>query len=271
VSSKGIYSALSGAMAQSQSLDTIANNIANVNTSGFKKDRQLFNEYLTANEKMPDTIQAPKIPATTQSFYDMNGGDRAYVDAKGSYTDHSQGSLRGTNGVLDVAIEGRGFLEVATPNGVKFTRNGNLKIDSQGRLVTSEGHPVLREGAGGGDASTRAIQVGTNSNITISYSGEIYQSDEMVGRLSVVDFNNHDVLQKQGNSLYGLKPNYNAAPSPAADFKIHQGFIEMSNVNVIDEMTSLIQASRVFETNQEVIKAFDQMDQRLVNDVPRTR
>jgi flagellar basal-body rod protein FlgG len=86
-----------------------------------------------------------------------------------------------------------------------------------------------------------------------------------------VEFNNPDALQKQGSSLYNLKPNFAAQPVPANEFKVHQGFLELSNVNVIDEMTDLIMSSRLFESNQEVIKAFDQMDSRLVNDVPRTR
>lgn len=270
LSSKGIYSALSGAVAQNEKLDTIANNIANVNTAGFKKDRQVFNEYLSANEKPPDVLQVPRIPASVESFYDMQGGDRAYVNAQGSYTDHTQGVLKNTGGPLDLAIEGRGFLEVSTPNGIRFSRNGALKVDGEGRLVTRDGYPVLKEGAGA-DAASRAIRVSSTRNITISFNGDVYDGDQLAGRLAVVDFNNLDALQKQGSSLYGIKPLYNAAPLPANDFKIHQGFVEMSNVNVIDEMTDMIQTTRAMEANQQLIKAFDQIDSRLVNDVPRTR
>lgn len=270
MSSKGIYSALSGAIAQSQKMDTIANNIANVNTTGFKKDKQVFNEYLSANEKPPDVLQVPRVPASIESFYDMQGGDRAYVNAQGSYTDHTQGAIKNTGGPLDIAIEGKGLLEVATPGGVRYTRNGSLKIDSEGRLVTRDGFPVLKEGAGQ-DPAQRAIRLTSSKNVTIAYSGDVYEADQLVARLSVVDFNNRDALQKQGTSLFGLKPLYEAQARPAADYKLHQGFLELSNVNVIDEMTDMIQTSRVFESNQEIIKAFDQMDSRLVNDVPRTR
>ena len=96
MSSKGIYTALSGAMAQSSKLDTIANNLANVNTTSFKKDRQMFQEYLTAYEKNPDVIAVPRIPASVESFYDMQGGDKSYVDSAGTYTNFDQGGLKQT-------------------------------------------------------------------------------------------------------------------------------------------------------------------------------
>ena len=86
MSTKGIYTALSGSLAQSLKIDTIANNIANVNTTGFKRDQQTFNEYLTAAEKEPEVIQVPRVPASIESFYDMNGGDKGFVNAAGTYT-----------------------------------------------------------------------------------------------------------------------------------------------------------------------------------------
>ena len=114
---KGVYTALSGAIAQSTKLDTIANNIANVNTPGFKRDQQVFAEYLTANEKEPTTIPIPRDVAAIESFYNMQGGDKSYVHEKGTYTDFSQGSLKRTGGALDVAIDGPGFFEVDSPQG----------------------------------------------------------------------------------------------------------------------------------------------------------
>ena len=268
MSSKGIFTALSGAMAQNQRLDTISNNIANSNTTAFKKDRQVFREYLTANEKPPDVIQVPKIPATTESFYDTQGGDRAYVDPTGTYTDFSQGALTNTNDPMDVALEGKGYFEVATPAGVRFTRNGHLKVDGEGRLVNRDGHPIL--GEGNGDPAQRAIRVSGVRNLTVSNSGEIYDGDQLAGRLSIVDVSNSDALQKQGSALYSLKQPYNVQVTPAADVKVHQGFSELSNVNVVEEMTDMILATRAFETNQKAMKAFDQMDEKLVNEVPKT-
>lgn len=266
MSAKGIYTALSGAMAQNQRLETISNNLANVNTTGFKKDQQTFHEYVTANEKPQDVMTVPRIPATTESFYDMQGGDKAYVDARGTYSDFSQGVLKNTNGPLDVAIEGDGFFEVLTPAGVRLTRNGNLKIDGSGRLVNNEGQPILK--AGSGDPAQRVIQL-SGRNVTIGFSGEVYDGDTSQGQLAVVTVNNKDALQKQGSSQYAIKPNYTVQSQPSSSFKVHQGFIELSNVNVVNEMTDLIQASRTFEATQDAIKAFDQMDDKLMNVVPK--
>jgi flagellar basal-body rod protein FlgF len=266
MSSKGIYTALSGAMAQNQRLETIANNIANANTTGFKKDEQVFREYLTANEKVPDVIQVPRIPASVESFYDMQGGDKAYAESVGTYSNQSQGALKNTGGNLDLALEGKGFFEVATPSGVRFTRSGSFKTDGEGRLVTSEGFPVLAEGTG--DPAARAIRV-TSPNVTVSYSGEVYDAGQLAGKISVVNVNNPDALQKQGSSLYSMKAPYNAPVLKANDIKIHQGFVEMSNVNIVEEMTNMISASRSFEAAQSAMKAFDSMDDKLVNQVPR--
>jgi len=267
MSAKGIYSALSGAMAQNQRLETIANNLANASTTAFKKDKQAFHEFVTANEKPPDIMTIPRIAATTESFYDMQGADRAYVDSRGTYSDFSQGALKNTGGSADVAIEGKGFFEVLTPGGVRYTRNGAFKMDGNGRLVTNDGFPLLREGQG--DPAQRAVQL-TGRNLTIGYTGELYDGENNVGKLSVVDIDNKDALLKQGSSLYSLKPNFEAATRLANDFKLHQGFLEMSNVNVVEEMTEMIQASRAFEAAQNTLKAYDQIDEKLVNVVPRT-
>ncbi|MEZ4872889.1 MAG: flagellar basal-body rod protein FlgF [Bdellovibrionales bacterium] len=264
MSSNGIYTALSGAVAQSQRLDTIANNIANSNTTAFKKDNQTFYEYLTANEKAGDVIQVPRVPASIESFYDMQGGDRGYVDSAGSYTDFSQGQLKKTGNRFDLAIEGKGLFEVLTPNGVQYTRNGQLKVDSQGRLVTKHGYPILSEGAA--DPATLIVNI-EDSNITVSYEGDIYSGNDIVGRISVVEVANPDALKKQGASYYTTKENYAVQVQPAEAARVHQGFQEGSNVNIVQEMTDMISATRAFESAQKAIRAFDMIDQKLVNDV----
>ncbi len=267
VSAKGIYSALSGAMAQNQRLETISNNLANANTTGFKKDTQTFSEYVTANEKFPDSITVPRITASVESFYDMQGGDKSYVDSAGTFSDFSQGALKNTEAPLDLAVEGKGFFEVMTPAGVRLSRAGAFKMDNEGRLVNSDGNQVLK--AGTGDPAQRTIQL-SGKNITVGYGGEIFDGETSVGKISIVDVENRDALQKVGNSLYSLKPNIATNVKPAEEFKIHQGFLEMSNVNIVDEMTNMIQASRTFEATRNAIKAFDQMDEKLVNVVPKT-
>lgn len=262
MSAKGIYSAVSGAMAQSSRLDTIANNLANVNTTSFKKDRQVFSEYLSAYEKAPDVIAVPRVPASIESFYDMQGGDNAYVNPAGTYTNFEQGGLRPTGSPLDLALEGKGFFEVASPQGIRWTRNGALQIDSSGRLVTKEGFPILKEG--NGDPAQRAITL-TSHNVTVSKKGEVFDGGNLVGKLALVDFAKLDDLQKVGSSLYQLKANAGSAPLPSEEGKIHQGFQEASNVNVVEEMTDMIAANRVFEAAQKAIKGHDQMDDKLIN------
>jgi flagellar basal-body rod protein FlgF len=264
---KGIYTALSGAMAQSQRLDTIANNIANVNTPSFKRDQQVFQEYLTAHEKAPTVLETPRIPASIENFYDMNGGDKSYVDAAGTFTDFSQGAVKPTGNKLDVALDGKGFIEVATPSGVRYTRNGSFKMDNQGRIVTKEGYPVLMEGTDP-DPKKREIKL-ENSNVNIMASGEIYQGETRVGRLAIVNVEPADGLTKVGSSMYKLKENFSPTVKPNTDAQIQQGYVENSNVDVVREMTDMIATNRTFEGTQRAIKAFDELQQKLVTTVPK--
>lgn len=262
---KGVYTALSGAIAQSTKLDTIANNIANVNTPGFKRDQQVFAEYLTANEKEPTTIPIPRDVAAIESFYNMQGGDKSYVHEKGTYTDFSQGSLKRTGGALDVAIDGPGFFEVASPQGIRYTRAGNFTLDGNGRLVTKEGYPVLKSADPGTPESERIVQFNGQSSVGISENGQVMQGEEVLGQLSLVNVSNPDTLMKIGNNLFGarptMQPQLNSIPTPS----LKQGFIETSNVNVVQEMTDMISTHRVFESTQKAMSAYDSMNEKLVN------
>lgn len=266
--SKGIYTAVSGAIAQNARLETIANNLANVNTPGFKRDGQLFREYLSSYEKEPSAIQVPRVPASIESFYDMQGGDKSFVDLNGTYTDFQQGVLKTTGNPFDVGVEGEGFFEVLTPQGLRLTRMGTFSVDGEGRLVTKQGHPVLRDGGAGGDPLQRVIRVAGGS-VTLSANGDLYENGENVARLSVVQVGNKEALQKIGTGLYGFRDNLEPDLSAAQDVKLHQGSLEMSNVNLIQEMTDMIAASRTFESTQKAIQAYDQMQQKVVNDVPK--
>lgn len=266
--SKGIYTAVSGAMAQTAKMDTIANNLANVNTPGFKRDTQIFKEYLSAYEKEPTTITVPRIPASVESFYDMAGGDKSYVDLAGSATDFTQGGLKQTGNPLDLALEGDGFFEVQTPEGVRLTRAGSFIVDGQGRLTTKQGFPVLKDGQPGSDPAGRYIQT-NGGNITVSDDGQILENGNAISKLSVVNVNNKDGLQKVGNSMWGFKETIVPELSPANNVKVTQGFVESSNVNIVSEMADMITATRTFESTQKAIQAYDDMQKRLVNDVPK--
>ncbi len=267
---KGVYTALSGAIAQSSKLDTIANNLANVNTPAFKRDQQLFQEYLTAVEKPPTTTEIPRDVASVESFYNMQGGDKSYVDAKGTFTDFSQGGLKPTGNSLDVAIDGKGFFEVATPSGIKLTRAGNFTLDGSGQLVTKDGHPVLQSGEPGADPAARVIRFQGRGSVTVNDSGEIFEGTDSVGKLALVNVNNTDSLQKVGGSLYTFKTNSTPAMTNVVSPSVKQGFLETSNVNIVQEMTDMISTNRVFESTQKAISAYDQMADKMVNVVGKT-
>ncbi|HAG92431.1 MAG TPA: flagellar basal-body rod protein FlgF [Bdellovibrionales bacterium] len=266
MSSKGIYTAVSGAIAQSSRLDTIANNIANSNSTGFKKDRQVFSEYLSSYEKEQQLMKVPRVPASVESFYDMQGGDKAYVNPAGTYTDHSQGLMKSTGRNLDFGIEGKGFFEVLTPQGVRWTRNGSFTINGEGQLVTHAGYPVLVQG--NQPPEQRVVQVG-NQKMTVSKQSDIYIGGAPVGRLALMDFPDPTQIRKEGAGLF-QRNSEEVLPVPVNDsVRVHQGFVEGSNVNVVEEMTDMIMAQRVFEATQQAIKAFDHMDDKLINGVGR--
>lgn len=276
MSSKGIYSALSGAMAQGHQLDTIANNIANANTPGFKGDKNTFKEYLTILEKSPDVIMVPRVPASIESFYDMEGTDKSYVDVNGTFTDYGQGGVKATGNALDIALEGKGFLEVLTPQGPRLTRKGTLSVSPEGVLITNDGFPVLKQGATAAAPGTpepppseRLINIGQNGGaVTFTQQGEVYQDGASLGQLSIVEFDSNEHLKKIGNSLYAnTDSTIPRILNPATE--VHQGFLETSNVNLVKEMTDMIQTTRNFESAQRVIKAYDEMDGKLINEVPK--
>ncbi len=263
MSTKGVYTALSGAIAQSQRLDTIANNLANVNTPAFKKDQQIFQEYLTANEKPPEVIQVPKVVASVESFYDMQGGDKSYVDSAGTYTDFSQGGLKSTGNPLDVAIDGKGFFEIATPQGIRMTRVGTFSLDGNGQLVTKDGFPVLKSAEGSADPAERVIKL-TGNQVQISDKGEVFDGDQLIAKLSLVEVNNKDSLQKIGQNLYNFKTGFPPELSNVGSPSLKQGFVETSNVNIVQEMTDMIQTTRLFESAQKAINAYDSMNEKML-------
>lgn len=263
MSIKGLFTALSGAIAQTQKIDTIANNIANVNTTGFKKDQQTFGEYLTAYEKEPEVIQVPRVPASIESFYDMNGGEKSFVNSTGTYTNFEQGSLKFTGGKLDLALDGAGFFEVNTPGGVQLTRAGNFTVDGNGQLVTKDGSAVLLDGDG--PAEQRTVRFSGVGQPYISDAGEVFDGTQSLGRISVVNVANTDSLQKVGHNNYSFKSNLPAEIIKVDRPNLKQGFLETSNINIVNEMTDMIMAQRVFEGTQKAIHTYDQMADKLIN------
>jgi flagellar basal-body rod protein FlgF len=277
---KNIWVPLSGQVAQLRKVETIANNIANANTSGFKREEVVFKEHLTAlTQKGNEDIHLPNKEFSPEDFYHTQGQENAMVKVAGNFTDFTQGTLSPTNNPLDVALFGEGFYEVLTPYGVRFTRKGHFSISKDGEIVNDRGFKLLSAQVGdsqGGDEATsnksiedRVIKVPTNlKKLSISKEGEIFTENGLMGQISVVEFKDPHALRKQGNSLF-------ANPYPTNTFEqakktaVHQGFVEGSNVNAVKEMAELIKANRHFENIQKAISTYDNISGRAVNDISK--
>jgi flagellar basal-body rod protein FlgF len=220
---------LSRQTALERQLDVIANNIANVNTTGYKADNTLFEEYLNT-------------PAHEDNFV---GSDRrvSFMQDRGTYRDMTQGAVEGTSNPLDVAIDGSAFLSVQTPGGERYTRDGSLHIDNQGQLVTAAGNPVL-------GASGPIIFQPTDHDINIAPDGTVTvvegtnRTDSVRGKLRLVNFTDAQKMLKQGFNLYAAGEG--GTPQPDTKSTVRQGFIEKSNVNSVAEMSRMMEVSRAY-------------------------
>lgn len=277
----GIWTSVSGAEAQSRNVDMIANNLANSDTLGFKKDMPSFKEYLAGAEREHDSAPLQPGPIRDRDLYPLDGRDQSFVVIDGTYTSFKPGGLRVTQSPLDVALDGPGFLEVATPQGSRFTRKGSLKLGADGTLETTEGYPVLSSQPGGiaaapfagGGARGPAVDPSRfinlrdrGSHITINHEGDIYAGDQRIARLSVVEFTDPSRLRKAGASEFENKDPANIVPDPPRTL-VRQGVLETSNVNPIEEMTHLIQANRLFEQDLKAMKTYGEIMGREANDI----
>jgi flagellar basal-body rod protein FlgG len=262
---KGIYTALSGGLAKAREVELIANNLANATTPGFKRDTGTFNEYLT-EVRRSDSVDGIQREVQGAVGEGRISGDKSFVEMDGVYTDFRQGTLQKSGRALDLAIEGEGFLEVLTPSGVRYTRQGNLSIDKEGRLVTSNGFPILSKGAQG-TPEQRLIQLGQGP-IQITEEGFIIQNGAQVAQIGIQEFQETQWLEKMGNSLYRNTSAENIKSGTVAS-KIHQGFFEGSNVNAVSEMTRLIEATRSYESHMQAIKAYQEIDSKSVNEITK--
>lgn len=276
---KNIWVPLSGQVAQQRKVETIANNVANANTVGFKKDQLVFKEHLTALTQGLTDIDVPRKEFSPADFYHTQGAENAMVAVDGSYTIHEQGQLTPTGNPLDLGLKGDGFLEVLTPTGVRFTRKGNLSINRDGELVNDQGYRILsalnatpealREPAAVGSfpaPEERVVKIPTNAKVTISLDGEILTREGSVGKLSIVEFADKHALKKEGNSLF-ITPDEANIIRTDIKTSVNQGFLEGSNVNAIEEMSELIKAHRHFESIQKAINAYDSISGKAANDI----
>ena len=220
---------LSRQMVLERQMDVVANNVANVNTNGFKADRSLFEEFLTSRAHEDNFV----------------GRDRrlSFVQDRGTFKDFTQGSFEPTKNPLDVAIDGRGFLVVQTATGERYTRDGGLQINNQGQLVTASGDAVL--GTSGPivfQPTDKAISIAADGNVTVLEGTG--RTDSVRGKLRLVNFADPQKLVKEGGNLYSA--GQGVAPQPDTTSQVRQGFIEKSNVNSIHEMSRMIEITRTY-------------------------
>jgi len=233
---KGLYSSEASMRPMMARMEVIANNLANINSTGFKRDR-VFVRMLTDS-------------AAAQA---EGKGELEGVDAK-KYIDFSEGSLQQTGNPFDLALQGRGFFVVETPEGVRYTRNGNFKLNTEGVLVTGDGFPVM--------AATGAVQIprldkAQQSNIRISEAGEVMMDKDTFAKLRIVDFDRLDLLKKDQQSLFIADSGERIIEGPGQLTSVRQGFLEESNVEGIEEMIAMIELHRNFEMNQKAIQSQD--------------
>jgi flagellar basal-body rod protein FlgF len=210
-------------------MDVVANNIANINTSGYKADRSLFQEFLATNAHEDNFVPSDRRVSFVQ--------DRA------TFHDFSQGPSEETKNPLDVAIDGAGFLAVQTPAGERYTRDGNLQINNQGQLVTQSGYPVLgNSGPIVFQQTDKAISIAQDGNVTVLEGTS--RVDSVRGKLRVVSFVQAQRLVKEGSNLYSAGEG-NAAQADTTS-RLRQGFVEKSNVNSVTEMSRMIEITRTY-------------------------
>ncbi len=251
---RALYTSATGMEAQQTNVDVISNNLSNVNTTGFKKQRTNFQDLVYQESRHPGTpnAQGEEIPVGTE----VGHGTRVSATQK-LFT---QGSLEETGNPLDLVIEGDGFFQVSMPDGsTGYTRDGSLKMDSQGRLVTADGHPIQPEIM----IPEEATDISVTSDGTVSYQMPGEEGMQEAGELELVNFTNPAGLSSQGRNLFS-ETDASGPPVPDRPGEnglgtIEQGFLEMSNVEIVDEMVDMITAQRAYETNSRSIQASDEM------------
>ncbi len=252
--SRALYTAATGMIAQQMNVDNIANNLANVNTTGFKKSKMEFQDLLYQQLRLAGATQAEgaQVPVELQIGY----GTRP-VATQRIFT---AGSLISTNNPLDVSIDGEGFLQVGLPDGtVAFTRDGALKRSAEGNIVTSDGYSLEPQITIPQDATH--ISISSNGEVSVLVPGDTEQQN--VGQLELARFVNPAGLKSMGRNLFleteASGNGFSGAPDSEGFGKLSQGFLELSNVEVVDEMVNMIVAQRAYEISARAIQTSEEM------------
>lgn len=246
---KGLYAAASGLLTEARAHEIRSNNLANINTVGYKKDTPFFR--ILTKEAAPDS----------STSYDPLAPSCVLIG--GTSTDFAQGPLRQTDNPLDLAIQGDGFFVVKFGDKQGYTRAGNFRIGSGGELLDQNGLPVM---AGQGE-----LTVPEGAEIRIDTNGDVFADGNSVGSLRIVTFDDKSVLEKAGASIWVTKTD-EVPPEDAPNAEVHQGFLESSNANIIEEMVSMIEGMRRYESHQKSIRAIlDDTVGKMITTLPDLR
>lgn len=231
------YIALSGQAVLRRQMETIAANIANLNTTAYKAEKNMFVQHLV---KSPggERLLDPKI---------------AFVRDIAQFTDHSEGPITPTNNPLDLALPGKGYFQVQAPDGVRYTRNGHFRLDTNNQIVTEAGLPVLSDGG------APIVLPATSSRIEIARDGTISTDTGVAGRFGIVDFENPQRLEKASGALIKTEE----TPQPIQRPDIMQGALEGSNVVAVSELTQMIDVQRAYESVKNFIEREDDRQKKM--------
>ena len=255
---RSLWIAKTGLDAQQTNIDVISNNLANVSTNGFKRARPVFEDLLYQTLRQPgaQSSQQTQLPTGLQ----LGTGVRPVAVEK----IHTQGSLQQTGNSLDVAINGKGFLQILMPDGTTaYTRDGSFQVDSQGQMVTASGYAL--QPAITIPSNAISVTIGKDGTVTVLQSGS--PTPTQVGTLQLAGFINPAGLQSLGENLFqetaaSGAPSANTAGTNGLGI-LSQNYVETSNVNVVEEMVNMIQAQRAYEINSKAVTVSDQMLQKL--------
>jgi len=253
---RGIYTAASGMMAQKIKQETIANNLSNLDTSGYKRDSSIFHSF-------PDMLLSSVDQGGSFPLRAQVGSLNLGILVEENFTLHTQGGLYATENPLDFALDGEGFFTVRTPDGIRYTRNGHFLRDVNGNLVTPQGYFVLGE-------REEPFMI-PSEKVGVDKRGVITHEGERTGRFMLTVFENPETLRKEGNNLFAASPGSQVANVEGLNTGVSQGFLEGANIDLVEEISQAMMAMRVYEVNQKVLLAQDELLGKCVNEVGTLR